>query len=67
MGLRGWSNGSPKQIHDGGHLNFGKIPITQDWIMIYAPNFMGRCITAMQRRPRDQKPKPEVNSRDVIK
>jgi len=29
-------------------FNFGKISIT-DWIKIYAPNFMGQCITAMQR------------------
>ena len=41
--------------------------ITPYWIKIYAPNFMGRCITAMQRWPRDQRSKPEVNSRDVIK
>jgi len=44
-----------------------KISITSDWIKMSAPNFMGRCITAMQRWPRDQKSKPEVNSRDVIK
>jgi len=31
------------------------------------PNFMGRCITVMQRWSRDQKSKPKVNSRDVIK
>jgi len=30
-------------------FNFGKISITPDWIMVYAPNFMGRCIKAMQR------------------
>ena len=48
-------------------FNFRKISITPDWIKISAPNFMGRCITAMQRWPRDQKSKPEVNSRDVIK
>jgi len=28
---------------------------------------MGRCITATRRWPRDQKSKPEVNLRDVIK
>jgi len=44
-----------------------KISITADWIKIYAPNFMGRWTTAMQRWSRDQKSKPEVNSRDVIK
>ena len=48
-------------------FNFGKMSITLDWIKISAPNFMWRCITAMQRWPRDQKSKPEVNSRDVIK
>jgi len=47
-------------------FNFGKISITQDWIKLSVPNFMRRCITAMQRGPRDQKSKPEVNSRDVI-
>jgi len=30
-------------------FNFGKISITPDWIKISAPNFMGRCIEAMQR------------------
>jgi len=44
-----------------------KMSITSDWIKISAPNFMGRCITATRRWPRDQKSKPEVNSRDVIK
>jgi len=70
--LRGRSNGSLKQIQDGGgrHLfNFGKISITPDWIKISALNFMGtlgRCIRAMRRWPCHQKSKPEVNSRDVI-
>jgi len=44
-----------------------KISITPDWIKISAPNFMGRRTKAMQRWPRDQKLKPEVSSRDVIK
>jgi len=48
-------------------LNFGKMSITPAWIKISAPNFIERCITAMRRWPRDQKSKPEVNSRDVIK
>jgi len=39
-------------------LIWKKISITQDWIKISAPNFMGRCITATW---------PKVNSRDVIK
>ena len=41
--------------------------ITLEWIQISIPNFMGRCITAMRRWPADQKSKPEVKSRDVIK
>jgi len=44
-----------------------KISITPDSIKISAPNFMGRRNKAMQRWPSDQKLKPEVNSRDVIK
>jgi len=30
-------------------FNFGKMSITPDWIKIYAPNFMERCIMAMHR------------------
>jgi len=48
-------------------LNFGKMLITPYRIKIYAPDFMWRCITAMRRWPRNQKSKPEVNSRNVIK
>ena len=33
----------------------------------YAPNFVGKCIMAMRRWQRDEKSKPEVNSRDLIK
>ena len=29
-------------------LNLGKMSITPDWIQIYAPNYMGRCTTAMR-------------------
>jgi len=47
-------------------LNFGKMS-TPDWIKISAPNIMGRCITAMLKWWHDQKWKPEVNLRDVIK
>ena len=36
-------------------FNFGKMLITPDRIKIYGPNFMGRCIAAMRRWPRDQK------------
>ena len=48
-------------------LNFGKMSISPNRIKISVPCFMWRCITAMRRWPRDQKLKPEVNSRDVIK
>jgi len=67
--LRGWSHGSPNKskMAAGAIFNFGKMSILPHWIKISAPNFMGRCITAMRRWPRDQKSKPEVNSRDVIK
>jgi len=47
-------------------FNFRKMSITSDWIKISAPNVTGRCITAMRKWPRDQKSKPEVNSRDVM-
>ena len=43
-------------------FNFRKMSITAHWIKISAPNFMGRCIMAMRRWPRDQMSKPEVNS-----
>ena len=63
--LRGWSNGSRKQIQDGGghHFNLRKISITPDWIKISAPNFMGRCITAMQSRNRKLIPVTSSNER----
>jgi len=67
--LRGWSHGSPNKSKTAtaAIFNFRKMSITLHWIKISAPNFMGRCITAMHRWSRDQKSKPEVNSRDVIK
>jgi len=46
---------------------FGKMPIPPDWIKISALNYMRRCITTMRKWQRNQKSKPEVNSRDVIK
>ena len=63
-----WPNSHNLKIQDGGgrHLEFWK-SITPDWIKISAPNYMGRCIGAMRRGPHDQKSKPGVNSRDVIK
>ena len=58
----------PQQIQDGGGRHvFGKMSTTPHWIKVSAPNFTGRCTTAMRRWTRDQKSKPEVNSRDVIK
>jgi len=64
MRLRGWSHGSPEEIQDGHyHVNRPLSLILEK----SAPNFMGRCNTATHRWPRDQKSKPEVNSRDVIK
>ena len=60
-----WPNSHNLKIQDGGRLNFGKISITPDWIKIYAPYFMWRCITATQRWPRDQKSKPEVKCVDL--
>ena len=48
-------------------FNFWKMSITPDWIKISAPNLMWRCVTAMRRCLCDQKSKPEINSRDVIK
>ena len=72
MRLRGWSHGwwltqpNPRW-RPPPSLILEKISIIPDWIKICAPNFMGWCITAMRKWPRDQKSKPEVNSRDVIK
>ena len=67
--LRGWFHGSPNksQMAAAAIFNFSKMSITPHWIKISASNYTGRCITAMRRWPRDQKSKPEVISRDVIK
>jgi len=69
MRLRRWSHGSPKQFQDGGgrHLEFRKNVNNFGLDKYLASNYMGRCTTATRRCPRDQKSKPEVNSRDVIK
>jgi len=48
-------------------FNFGKKYQRSGLDRYFAPNFMAICIMAMRKRPRDQKSKPEVNSRDVIK
>ena len=68
--LRGWSRGSPNKskMAAAAIFNFGKMSITLHWIVIIQiSNFMERCITAMRRWPGDQKSKPEVNLRGVIK
>jgi len=64
MSLRGWSLGSSNKSKMAAAAIFklGKMSITLDWIKISAPNFMGRCVTAMRRRARDQKSTREVNS-----
>jgi len=48
-------------------LDFGIMSITLDWIYTFALKLVGRCVMAMQKWPHDQKSKPEVNSRVVIK
>ena len=52
--LRGWSHGSPNKskMAAAAIFNFGKMSITPHWIKLSAPNFTGRCITAMRRWPR---------------
>ena len=68
-----WSNSHNLKLRDGGYRRLGflgyekKMSITPDWIKISAPNGMWRCITAMRRWPRDQRSKPEVNSRERLK
>ena len=62
-----WLTPSRSKMAGAAIFNFVKMSITPDWIKMSAPNFMGRCTTAVRRWPRDQKSKPEVNSRDVIK
>ena len=62
-----WLTPSKSKMAGAAIFNFVKMSITPDWIKMSAPNFMGRCTTAVRRWPRDQKSKPEVNSRDVIK
>jgi len=51
MSLRGWCHVSLQQIKMAAAaiLNFGKMSITPDWIKIFAPNLVIRCITAMRR------------------
>jgi len=47
-------------------FNFGECQ-SPVWMKLYVLNLMGRCNTAKWRWTRDQKSKPEVNLRDVIK
>ena len=49
--LRGWSHGAPNKSKMAGAaiFNFWKMSVTPDWIKIYVPILMGRCITVMRR------------------
>jgi len=48
-------------------LNFGKMSITVDWIQISCIKLYGKMHHGHAEMTTDQKSKPEVNSRDVIK
>jgi len=48
-------------------LNFGKMSITLDWIKIYCLKLYGKMHHGDAVMSTDQKSKPEVNSRNVIK
>ena len=48
-------------------LNFGKMSITLDWIKISCIKLYGKMQHGDAEMTRDQKSKPEVNLRDVIK
>ena len=65
-----WPNLYKLKIQDGSgrHLEFQR-NVNNSGLDMYIsiPNFMVRCTTAMRRWPADQKSKPEVNSRNVIK
>jgi len=71
-GLSTWHN-VPNSLNlkiqdsSGGHLGFWKMWMSPDWMMISAPDLVGRCNTAMQRWQHDRKSKMEVNLRDLIK
>ena len=55
------------KMADGGHLEFREMLIYPQRIQISAPNVVGRRTTDLRRLSHDQKSKPEVNWRDVIK
>ena len=63
-----WLNSHNLKIQDGDCRHLGswisKSVNNSGLVQIYAPNFIGRCITAMRRWPRDQKSKPEVKCVD---
>ena len=68
--IRNVENSHNEKIEVDGdrHLEFlKKMSITSVCIQIFAPSLVWRCAIAMQRCPHDQKLKPEVNLRDVIK
>jgi len=48
-------------------FNFGKMSITLDWIKISRKKLYGKMHHGHAEMTTDQKSKPEVNSRDVIK
>ena len=62
-------NSFTAKIQDGGrrYTEFRIMSVSQDRIKIFAPNVVGRCMTAVWIWPHDKKTEPEVNSRDVIK
>jgi len=59
------------KIQDGGgrHLEFRKMSITPNWIELFAvyTKFEGQMHHGHAEMTHDQKSKPEVNLRDVIK
>ena len=63
-----WPNSHNLKIQDGWarHLKFRKNINNSGLDKDICTIFMWRCITATRRWPCDQKPKPEVNSSDVI-
>jgi len=54
------------KIQDGGHIEFRKTSTFPDWVKIYPPNLVERCITAICRRSHKQISKTEVNSRETF-
>jgi len=48
-------------------FNFGKMSITLDWIKISCNKLYGKMHHGHAEMTTEQKSKPEVNSRDIIK